>query len=156
MAHNILKKKYFYYVFSLIFIFNFSFTSKASDTIKFAKKTIQVAHIKIQVEVADTNEKASQGLMFRKSMGDDEGMLFVFPSEEPRFFWMKNTFVDLSIAFINKEKKIIDIQDMKAVKSEMEMNPQSYPSKFPAQYALEMRLGWFKKHNIKVGDKLLF
>jgi uncharacterized protein len=120
---------------------------------KFEKKEIKIGKHKLNVEIADTEEKLSFGLMFRQSLPDGTGMLFVFPDEQPRSFWMKNTFVALSIAYIDAQKKIIDIQDMVPVKSEME-TPQTYPSAGPAKYALEVPRGWFKKKKIKIGDKI--
>jgi uncharacterized membrane protein (UPF0127 family) len=70
-------------------------------------------------------------------------------------FWMKNTRIPLSIAYIDANRAIIDIQDMVPA-SDIEKFPPSYPSKKPAQYALEMNLGWFVKNKIKVGDKINF
>jgi uncharacterized membrane protein (UPF0127 family) len=120
---------------------------------KFEKKEIKVGKHKLNVEIADTEEKLSFGLMFRQNLPDGTGMLFIFPDEQPRSFWMKNTFVALSIAYINAQKKIVDIQDMVPVKSEME-TPQTYPSAGSAMYALEVPRGWFKKKKIKIGDKI--
>jgi uncharacterized membrane protein (UPF0127 family) len=93
--------------------------------------------------------------MYRKTLKEGEGMLFIFSDSKPRRFWMKNTFVDLSIAYLDEHKTIIDILDMKAVKSELEINLPTYPSSGPAKFALEVPLGWFKKHKIKLGDKLV-
>ncbi len=121
--------------------------------LNFEFKTIKLAGHSVRVEIADTPDKSSRGLMFRKKLAEGEGMLFVFPSEEPRSFWMKNTFVDLSIGFIDAGLRLVDIQDMKSVKSEME-NSESYHSKAPAKYALEVPKGWFAKNKIKVGDHL--
>ncbi len=147
--------RYFYKIFFTFLLLNIFFINAfGSDDIIFSKKKIKVKNKIIIVEVADTADKAERGLMFRKKLNENEGMLFVFPSEEYRSFWMKNTFVNLSIAYIDKSKKIINILDMKAVKSEMESNLSLYQSRSPAQFALEMRLGWFAKNNIKVGDKI--
>lgn len=120
--------------------------------IQFKKVDMFVGKKKISVELALTPEQQERGLMFRKSLNKDEGMLFVFPVEETLSFWMKNTIIDLSIAYIDATKKIIDIQEMKATKLNDTKEPKTYPSKKPAQFALEMSKGWFKKHNIKVGD----
>ena len=93
--------------------------------------------------------------MFREKLGADEGMIFNFQKEEPRFFWIKNTLVNLSIGFFDKNKKLIDIQEMQAVKTLVEQ-PQSYRSRGPAQYVLEMPRNWFQKKNIKKGAKFEF
>lgn len=93
--------------------------------------------------------------MFRKSLKEGEGMLFIFPDEQLRTFWMKNTYIDLSIAYFDKKKKLINTIDMKATKPEGETNYPIYPSEKPAKYALEVPKGWFLKHKIKPGDKLV-
>ncbi len=125
-----------------------------ASEIHFETRKIQIGKVKnILVEIADTEEKQERGLMFRKSLPKDQGMLFIFEIERPLSFWMKNTFIDLSIAYINANKEIIDIQDMKSTNS-MQINFPNYPSKYPAKYALEMNLGWFKKNKISVGQKV--
>jgi uncharacterized membrane protein (UPF0127 family) len=135
----------------LLFVTSFLW---AGNSPKFERAQVRVGKKTIAVEIADTPEKLSYGLMFRKKIPENEGMLFVFPGEQPLAFWMKNTFVDLSIGFFTKEYRLMQILDMKAAKSEMQSNFVSYESLKPAQYALEMRLGWFEKNRIKVGDKL--
>ncbi len=88
-------------------------------------------------------------------MSETDAMLFVFKDADIRYFWMKNTFVELSIGYFDKNAVLIDIQDMAPVKSEMEDSPPAYPSKGPAQYALEVAKGWFQRHKVKLGDKLV-
>ncbi len=123
--------------------------------IQFNKETIKINNIPILVEIADTDAKQQLGLMFRRELKDGEGMLFVFKNEQPRTFWMKNTFIDLSIAFANKNKIIISILDMQATKPEGQTYYPQYHSEGPAKYALEVPKGWFAKHKIRVGDKLV-
>lgn len=120
----------------------------------FSKKKIQVGNKIINVEVAKTPEESAYGLMFKRKLGENDGMLFIFSSEQPLSFWMKNTFVDLSIAYFDTRLTLIEIIDMKAAQSELQSHFDSYPSSKPAQYALEMNKGWFKKNNVKTGDKL--
>ena len=80
-------------------------------------------------------------------------MLFVFERESTLSFWMKNTLIPLSIAYINKDCTIVDIQQMiPAVKGDL--NPMTYPSKKPAIYALETNINWYKKNNVNVGDRI--
>jgi hypothetical protein len=126
----------------------------AAPHVAFKTKTIKVGGVAVVAEIADTPEKSTRGLMFRKKLDEGTGMLFIFPDEEIRSFWMKNTFIDLSIGFFDAQQRLVDIQDMRAVKSEMEINPPTYQSAAPAKYALEVPRGWFQKHKIKVGDKL--
>ncbi len=101
---------------------------------------------KVYVEIARTEQEKARGLMFRQKLGENEGMLFVFEQEELLSFWMKNTFLPLSIAFIDRQGKIIDIQDMEP------FSLNTHRSAKPAQYALEVNKGWFGKNGIKVGD----
>ena len=83
-------------------------------------------------------------------------MLFIFPDEQPRSFWMKNTFVPLSIGYFNAKKELIDMIDMEPAQSEMQNQFPTYASKGPAQYALEVPKGWFLKNKIKIGQKFSF
>jgi uncharacterized membrane protein (UPF0127 family) len=104
----------------------------------------------IRVEVAKTPDERALGLMNRKQLEKDEGMLFIFESEGYHSFWMKNTLLPLSIAFIDKDGRIVDIKDMK---------PLSLDSHSPSKqvlYALEMNKGWFKKNGVKIGDLVRF
>lgn len=83
-------------------------------------------------------------------------MLFVYDKQQVLSFWMKNTFIPLSIGFFDRNKKLVDIQDMEPMKSIMQEPQISYQSKFPAKYALEMNKGWFKKNQIKLGTRFKF
>ena len=121
--------------------------------VTFTKQQIQIGNKKINVDIAESRAQQEHGLMFREKMPKDEGMLFIFADEQPLSFWMKNTYIDLSIAYIGKDKKIIDIIDMKATSS-LQTSYPSYPSSKPAMYALEMNKGWYTKNRIKIGDLL--
>ncbi|WP_298830441.1 DUF192 domain-containing protein [uncultured Piscinibacter sp.] len=102
----------------------------------------------ITAEVARTPEQRAIGLMHRPSMPANEGMLFVSEQPGQQCFWMKNTLLPLSIAFIADDGSIVNIEDMK---------PQaldSHCSKRPVRFALEMNKGWFDKRAIKPGAKL--
>ncbi len=101
---------------------------------------------KIKVELAITEAEKEKGLMFRENVGKDSGMLFVYDDEKTLGFWMKNTRVPLSIAFIDKTGKIVDLQDMEP------FSLAGHLSARPAKYALEMNQGWFKKNGIGMGD----
>ena len=100
----------------------------------------------IRAEVAATPEQRSTGLMHRFSLRPDHGMIFVFERPGPQSFWMKNTFIPLSIAFIAPDGRIINIDDMAP------QDETSHRSKGPALYALEMRKGWFAERGIRAGD----
>jgi uncharacterized membrane protein (UPF0127 family) len=101
---------------------------------------------KIVVEVAATPERRSLGLMNRFSLQPDHGMLFVFDYPEPQAFWMKNTFIPLSIAFVAADGRIINVDEMQP------HDESTHTSRGPALYAIEMRKGWFTERGIKSGD----
>jgi uncharacterized protein len=103
---------------------------------------------KIVAEVASKPEDRATGLMSRFSLQPDRGMLFVFERPESLSFWMKNTFIPLSIAFLDANGRILNIEDM-APQTET-----THWSKGPALYALEMRKGWFLERGIKAGDSV--
>ena len=107
---------------------------------------IQVAGIELEVELAMTPEEQILGLMYRETLEGNEGMLFVFPKERILSFWMKNTRIPLSIAFIKADGRILQIESMKPYSLD------THVSREKAQYALEMNDGWFRAHNVKEGD----
>ena len=99
----------------------------------------------IKAEVAATDPQRQQGLMFREKMANNTGMVFVFDQPATQCMWMKNTLLPLSVAFIDAQGAIVNIEDMQPQKLD------SHCSKKPVKYALEMNLGWFKAKNIKPG-----
>ena len=103
----------------------------------------------LSVEIASTPEERARGLMYRDSLGSEEGMLFVFPSEEKAAFWMKNTPLPLSIAFIDRDGIITEIQDMGPFDTTMHI------SKKRVKYALEVKQGWFRERGIEPGQKVI-
>lgn len=105
--------------------------------------------IKIDIELADTEYKRQLGLMNRKSMDENQGMLFIFNEERLQSFWMLNTLISLDIIFVNKEKKIVTIH-----KNTTPLSQQSYPSSEPAIYVVEVIGGFCNKYNILPGDKI--
>ncbi len=104
---------------------------------------------KIDIEIADTDYDRQLGLMNRKSMEENQGMLFVFPTERYQSFWMLNTLFSLDMLFINSNKEIVTIH-----KNTTPLSQQSYPSSKPAIYVLEVVAGYTAKFNIKEGDKI--
>ncbi len=130
----------------------FCTTVIAQMDLKFEKTKILLGGKVILVEVADTNEKRERGLMGRTSLGDNAGMIFIFGEEHTLSFWMKDTLIPLDIGYFDKNKVLIDIQTMQPA-SPMEVQPKAYPSKRPAQYAIEMPMHWFGRHKVNVGAK---
>ena len=109
---------------------------------------IKINDAVVNVEVADTPATRQLGLMHRKSLPVDSGMLFVFSECEPRQFWMKDTYVPLSIAYADELGTILNIEDMQP------LNLQHTPSAGAAQYALEMNRGWFEDNGIGIGHRV--
>ncbi|MDQ7778388.1 MAG: DUF192 domain-containing protein [Planctomycetota bacterium] len=97
------------------------------------------------VEIAATEADRSRGLMNRKAMPENEGMIFVYRSERTLSFWMKNTLIDLDIAFLDSEGRIVDVQTMKR------LDETVIYSRKPAKYAVEANMGWFRERGIGVG-----
>jgi len=105
--------------------------------------------VEVRVEIADEPSEQAKGLMYRTALAENRGMLFVFRKEERLSFWMKNTLIPLSVAFMDSEGRIVDIQDMKP----LDDDPPSYVSAEPARYALEVNQGFFEERGVEVGDR---
>ena len=103
---------------------------------------------RIEAEVAADNQNRQIGLMNRKAMPAQRGMLFVFIEKNTHCMWMRNTFIPLSVAFLDEQGVIINIEDMQP------QTENNHCAKVPARYALEMNLGWFAQRAIKPGTKL--
>jgi len=103
---------------------------------------------RIEAEVAASDQNRQVGLMNRQAMPQQRGMLFVFTQPNTHCMWMRNTLIPLSVAFIDDEGYIINIEDMKP------QTEDSHCARQPARYALEMNLGWFAQRGIKPGVKL--
>ena len=102
----------------------------------------------VQAELAVTPDQQATGMMFRTRMGTNEGMLFVNDDAGVRCFWMRNTLVPLTIAFIADDGTIVNTADMEP------RSEKSHCSAQPVRFALEMNLGWFAKRGIKPGAKI--
>ncbi len=135
------------------FLFLALFLSFAWGDPNFKKTSIEVGRLKLQVEVADTEELREHGLMGRKSLRDSEGMVFIFSYPQILRFWMKDTLIPLSIGYFDKDGSLFQITDMEPA-SPIEINPKIYPSEKLAKYALEVPKGWFKRKSISLGSKL--
>ena len=124
-------------------------SARAQDTPqKLPTVTLSAGMHLIQAELAQTSEQRGIGLMYRTKMGPNEGMLFVFESASEQCFWMKNTLLPLSIAFLADDGQVVNIEDMA---------PQTlngHCSKRPVRYALEVNQGWFAKRGIRAGSRL--
>ena len=103
---------------------------------------------KLKIEIADTPNKREAGLMGRKILASDRGMLFKFPEIQRLGFWMKNTYIPLDIAFLNEKGVITQIEKMSP------LSTRSIQSVLPCKYALEVNKNWFDNNNINIGDSV--
>jgi uncharacterized membrane protein (UPF0127 family) len=110
--------------------------------------SLRIASQSIRAEIADTPHAREHGLMQRATLCPDCGMLFVFPVAKPYAFWMKDTPLPLSIAFIARDGRILNIAEM------LPNTLEHHDAQGDALYALEMNRGWFVRHHVKPGDKI--
>ncbi len=106
---------------------------------------------KLDIELAETREEISYGMMYRKQMDPETGMLFLMGQEKMQSFYMKNTYVSLDIIFINKDMEIVSIQ-----RNAIPLNEQSLPSEGPASFVLETIGGYCEKHGIDKGTRIAY
>jgi uncharacterized membrane protein (UPF0127 family) len=125
-----------------------TFASAQDGPQKLPSITLNAGMHLIQAEVAQTPEQRSTGLMFRSAMGTNEGMLFAFEEPGQQCFWMKNTLLPLSVAFVADDGSVVNIENMKP------QTLDSHCSTKPVRFVLEMNDGWFAKRGIKPGFKL--
>ncbi|MBX3181057.1 MAG: DUF192 domain-containing protein [Polyangiaceae bacterium] len=104
---------------------------------------------RVSLEVAATEPARAQGLMYRTELAPDEGMLFVFPREAPRSFWMRNTCLPLDMLFLDRQGYIVGILEQVPVMNE---HPRSVPC--PAAFVLEVNAGWVRDHGVKPGQRV--
>ena len=110
---------------------------------------LRIGEHTIRAELANTPETRRKGLMFRTRLAESSGMIFVFPRVQRISMWMKNTPTALSVAFIDADGRILNIEDMQPHSEE------SHSSSGPARFALEMNQGWFEKRGIRPGDEVV-
>jgi uncharacterized membrane protein (UPF0127 family) len=120
----------------------------ASPQLDLPRIQISAGMYLIDTQVAATNEQRATGLMFRQKMPASEGMLFVFDQPSEQCFWMKNTVLALTAAFIADDGTIVNLADMKPLTTESHCSMKS------VRFVLEMNQGWFEKKGIKAGTKL--
>ncbi|RMH65751.1 MAG: DUF192 domain-containing protein [Calditrichaeota bacterium] len=106
-------------------------------------------NVEVVVEIAESDYEQQQGLMFRKNLPEGQGMLFIYPDEKERHFWMKNTEISLDMIFINSRYEIVKIQPYTRPLSE-----KLYPSEKPAQYVVEVPAGFCERYGIKKGQRI--
>jgi len=106
------------------------------------------------LEVANDDASRSQGLMFRDEMADNRGMLFIFPDQQPRSFWMKNTRIPLDIIYLSRQLRVVSISENTPPCRSRSLRCPSYPSAGPAQYVLEINGGQARRLGLEPGDHI--
>jgi len=129
------------------FLIPFEVDARPSPT-EFRVITLQAGMHRIQAEIGSTPDERARGLMFRKSLGPNQGMAFLFDQTAIHCMWMKNTLIPLSVAFLAEDGSIINVADMQP------QTETSHCATKPARYALEMNLGWFAKRGLTTGSKI--
>lgn len=122
--------------------------AQAAADAKLRTTAIKVGRHALRVEVVATDAERQKGLMFRKSLGRNDGMLFVFDEPAYHSMWMKNTFIPLSVAFVDAKGEILNILDLEP------HSPETRMSAGPASYAIETNRGWFAERGLKAGDRV--
>ncbi len=123
-------------------------TAQDAPQMALQRTDLQAGMHRIDAQVALTPEQRQIGLMWRKDMPAHEGMLFVFEAPSKQCFWMKNTLLPLTAAFVDEDGTIVNLEDMKP------QTLEPHCSAKPVRYVLEMNKGWFVKKGIKAGTKL--
>lgn len=136
------------FFYTLLTVSLSSFANAHAQTTSLDVLVLYVGETRVQAEVADSPDTRATGLMYRRSLPADYGMLFVFEQSGMPCFWMKNTPLSLDIAFIDHKGVISNIEAMQAYEL------KSHCPTTPVRYALEMEQGWFKKNGQQAGDKV--
>jgi uncharacterized protein len=134
----------------LAYTAGFATSAAAQDEpqLKLQRIKLSAGMHQIDTQLAQTPEQRQTGLMWRKEMPQHEGMLFIFEQPSQQCFWMKNTFLPLTAAFVADDGTIVNLQDMKPQTTEPHCSTK------PVRYVLEMNKGWFAKKGIQAGSKL--
>ncbi len=135
-------------IFAAFLALLLSAPASAQTSAEMPVRQLRISNHTLSVEVAHTQATRSQGLMYRQSLGENSGMLFVFPQSDRYSMWMMNTDIPLSVAFLDESGTILNIADM------MPRTATAHRSAGASKYAVEMIRGWFAARNIKPGDRV--
>jgi uncharacterized membrane protein (UPF0127 family) len=124
---------------------------KAAESTAFGLRTaeLKISNVALTAEIADTPQASENGLMFRDSLPEDRGMLFIFEQPEKASFWMRNTKIPLSIAYIDSVGKILEIKSMNPLDETLIVSGSNQIA-----YALEVNQGWFARHGVSSGTMI--
>ena len=135
-------------IFAAFLALMLSASASAQTSAEMPVRQLRISNHTLSVEVAHTQATRSQGLMYRQSLGENSGMLFIFPQPDRYSMWMMNTDIPLSVAFLDEGGAILNIADM------MPRTATAHRSAGASKYAIEMSRGWFAARNIKPGDRV--
>lgn len=138
----------FFLALALGFVLTASWAQEGQPQMNLARVQLSAGMHQLHVQVAQTPLQRQTGLMWRREMPMHEGMLFVFEQPAVQCFWMRNTFIPLSTAFLDDEGRIVNLVDMQPMRDE------SHCSTKPVRYVLEMNQGWFAKRKLEAGFRL--
>jgi uncharacterized protein len=141
-------KKLSIHLLSLLILLSTAAWSQESPQLQLPRVTLSAGMHLINAQVAATPQQRAVGLMFRKEMPVNEGMLFTFEQASEQCFWMKNTLLPLTAAFVADDGTIVNLADMQP------QSLESHCSSKPVRFVLEMNQGWFSKRGLKAGSKL--
>ena len=114
----------------------------------FSADKIRINDLLNNIEVVSNSNERRKGLMFRKSLPENDGMFFAWDYQKRQCMWMKDTYIPLNVAYIDSKGKILEIYEM------LPMSEESICSKKRVKYALEVNLDWFKRNNVSIGDEI--
>lgn len=149
ISKSLISKRHFVRSILILTLSSIQISAVCACPYELPSTVIRIKGLDMHVELAMTPDTRSCGLSNRKSLAPDRGMLFLFPNVKQRTFWMKNTTIPLSIAFIDENRTIVKMYRMEPVQTSTR-----YPSGQPVPYALEVNQGWFESHDVQIGDKI--
>jgi uncharacterized membrane protein (UPF0127 family) len=126
-------------------------TFKKEGELTLYKSTSDTVKAKLDIEIAENGYETQTGLMYRNTMKENRGMLFIFDNEQERYFYMKNTKIPLDIIYISADKKIVSFQ-----KNAKPFDETSLPSNYPAKYVLEVNAGLADTWKLAKGDSIIY
>ena len=148
MKYNTVITHFLRFLLSLALLFAAGAYAQAQPQLNLPRTYLLAGMYQIDVQLAQTPQEQQTGLMHRKAMPAYEGMLFVFEQARMQCFWMKNTLLPLTAAFVADDGTIVNLADMKP------LSEQSHCSHKPVRYVLEMNQGWFAQKGLKPGMRL--
>jgi uncharacterized membrane protein (UPF0127 family) len=148
LIHNGVMKKLIWFALFIMPAHTTTSWAQEPPQLNLQRVVLKAGFHQIDTQLAMTPEQRSIGLMHRRDMPQHEGMLFVFPEASKQCFWMKNTLIPLTAAFVADDGTIVNLKDMKPLSTD------SHCSDRPVRFVLEMNVGWFAKKGLKAGSKI--